>query len=88
MTENNTEKLSKTDDFKRICVGTQTFQFLRENNYSYVDKTKEIHDLIHNEKIVFLSRPRRFGKSGLVDRIKNKSKNKADETIETIKTKK
>ncbi|MDR1820198.1 MAG: AAA family ATPase [Methanobrevibacter sp.] len=37
-------------------MGTQTFEFLRENNYLYIDKTKEIYDLVHNEKIVFLSR--------------------------------
>ncbi|GAA5819156.1 MAG: AAA family ATPase [Methanobrevibacter sp. CfCl-M3] len=71
MGEDNNEKLSKHDDLKRICVGTQTFEFLMENNYLYVDKTKEIHDLIHNEKIVFLSRPRRFGKSLLVSTLKS-----------------
>ncbi|GAA5818416.1 MAG: AAA family ATPase [Methanobrevibacter sp. CfCl-M3] len=69
MGEDNNEKLSKHDDLKMICVGTQTFEFLRENNYLYVDKTKEIRDLIHNEKIVFLSRPRRFGKSLLVSTL-------------------
>ncbi|MDR2544987.1 MAG: ATP-binding protein [Methanobrevibacter sp.] len=65
------EKLSKPKDLKKICVGTQTFEFLIENNYLYVDKTKEIHELIHNEKIVFLSRPRRFGKSLLVSTLKS-----------------
>ncbi|GAA5818418.1 MAG: AAA family ATPase [Methanobrevibacter sp. CfCl-M3] len=69
MEEDKNEKLSKHDGLKRICVGTQTFEFLRENNYLYVDKTKEIRDLIHNEKIVFLSRPRRFGKSLLVSTL-------------------
>lgn len=56
---------------KKICVGTQTFEYLRENNFHYVDKTKEIHRLIHNEKIAFLSRPRRFGKSLLVSTLKS-----------------
>ncbi|MDR1819945.1 MAG: AAA family ATPase, partial [Methanobrevibacter sp.] len=71
MGEDKNKKLSKHGDLNRICVGTQTFEFLRENNYLYVDKTKEIRDLIHNEKIVFLSRPRRFGKSLLVSTLKS-----------------
>ncbi|MDR2544302.1 MAG: AAA family ATPase, partial [Methanobrevibacter sp.] len=61
----------KQSDFKKICVGTQTFEYLRENDYLYVDKTKDIRNLIHNEKIVFLSRPRRFGKSLLVSTLKS-----------------
>ncbi|MDR1820709.1 MAG: AAA family ATPase, partial [Methanobrevibacter sp.] len=61
----------KQSDFKKIMLGRQTFEFLIENNYLYVDKTKEIHDLINNESIVFLSRPRRFGKSLLVSTLKN-----------------
>jgi hypothetical protein len=71
MGENNNEKLSKSNDFKKIMLGRQTFEFLIENNYLYVDKTKEIHDLINNESIVFLSRPRRFGKSLLVSTLKS-----------------
>ena len=38
------------------------------NNYIYVDKTKYIRDLIKQEK-VFISRPRRFGKSLTLDTI-------------------
>ena len=38
------------------------------NNYIYVDKTKYIRDLIKLEK-VFISRPRRFGKSLTLDTI-------------------
>ncbi len=38
------------------------------NNYIYVDKTKYIKDLIKLEK-VFISRPRRFGKSLTLDTI-------------------
>ncbi|MDR1819662.1 MAG: AAA family ATPase [Methanobrevibacter sp.] len=71
MGESKNEELSKQGNLKRIYVGTQTFEFLRENDYLYVDKTKEIHKLIHSEKIVFLSRPRRFGKSLLVSTFKN-----------------
>ncbi|GAA5818066.1 MAG: ATPase AAA [Methanobrevibacter sp. CfCl-M3] len=71
MGEDKNEKLSKSNDFKKIMLGRQTFEFLIENNYLYVDKTKEIHDLINNESIVFLSRPRRFGKSLLVSTLKS-----------------
>ena len=45
-------------------VGIQTFENIREGNYLYVDKTKYIVDFrIKGMKYVFLSRPRRFGKS-------------------------
>jgi len=63
------ENYSKSDDFKQIRLGKQTFKFLIENNYLYVDKTKEIYELINNESTVFLSRPRRFGKSLLVSTL-------------------
>ncbi|MDR3292254.1 MAG: AAA family ATPase [Methanobrevibacter sp.] len=57
---------SKHTDFKKIMLGKQTFEFLIENNFLYVDKTKDIYDLIKNESVVFLSHPRRFGKSLLL----------------------
>lgn len=45
-------------------VGIQTFSNIREGNYFYVDKTKYIVDFREKKmKYVFLSRPRRFGKS-------------------------
>ena len=45
-------------------VGVQTFQTIREENYLYVDKTKYIVDFRQKKmRYVFLSRPRRFGKS-------------------------
>ena len=45
-------------------VGIQTFEKIREGNYLYVDKTKYIVDfLTKGMTYVFLSRPRRFGKS-------------------------
>ena len=45
-------------------VGIQTFSNIREGNYLYVDKTKYIVDFREKKiKYVFLSRPRRFGKS-------------------------
>ncbi len=45
-------------------VGIQTFSNIREGNYLYVDKTQYIVDFREKKmKYVFLSRPRRFGKS-------------------------
>ena len=45
-------------------VGIQTFEDIREKGYLYIDKTKYIVDFREKGmKFVFLSRPRRFGKS-------------------------
>lgn len=50
-------------------VGIQTFSKIIEDNYLYVDKTELIFKLVHDNQFVFLSRPRRFGKSLLVSTI-------------------
>ena len=53
-----------TEIVNKYPVGIQTFQNLREGEYLYVDKTKYIVDFRKKGmKYVFLSRPRRFGKS-------------------------
>lgn len=45
-------------------IGIQTFSKIREDGYIYIDKTDYLHALIESgSKYVFLSRPRRFGKS-------------------------
>ena len=45
-------------------VGIQTFEKIREKNCLYIDKTKYIVDFRKKEmSYIFLSRPRRFGKS-------------------------
>ena len=48
---------------QKLPIGIQTFEKIRLNNYLYVDKTKQILNLIENGECYFLSRPRRFGKS-------------------------
>jgi Predicted AAA-ATPase/PD-(D/E)XK nuclease superfamily len=48
---------------KNLPIGIQTFSEIRDGGYLYVDKTKQIHNLITSGKYFFLSRPRRFGKS-------------------------
>ena len=52
---------------KEIAQG-QSFQNLVLNNKIYIDKTKEIYNLLKYER-VFISRPRRFGKSLMLDTI-------------------
>ncbi len=47
----------------------QSFREIREGGYIYVDKTEIIHHVVETGKYYFLSRPRRFGKSLLVDTI-------------------
>jgi len=54
---------------KKLPTGIQTFSKIREDNYAYVDKTENIYNLIQNGTYYFLSRPRRFGKSLLIDTI-------------------
>ena len=48
---------------QRLPIGVQSFSRLREQNYLYVDKTEQIYRLLNLGEFVFLSRPRRFGKS-------------------------
>ena len=55
---------------KRLPIGIQSFPRLRETDSYYVDKTPLIRNLIDQSDYVFLSRPRRFGKSLLADTIK------------------
>ena len=50
-------------------IGIQTFSEIRNNDYLYVDKTKYIYEVTHPGKYVFLSRPRRFGKSLLTSTL-------------------
>lgn len=45
------------------------FREFYDNNYIYVDKTECIFNLIDNNKKIFISRPRRFGKSLTLDTI-------------------
>lgn len=53
-------------------VGLQTFAELRTKGYLYIDKTAYVYKMVHGDaKYVFLSRPRRFGKSLLVSTIKS-----------------
>nr|VFK60758.1 MAG: PD-(D/E)XK nuclease superfamily protein [Candidatus Kentron sp. UNK]VFK69455.1 MAG: PD-(D/E)XK nuclease superfamily protein [Candidatus Kentron sp. UNK] len=57
------------ENLKKLPIGIQDFEELRQGNYVYVDKTKLIHHLITNGVAWFLSRPRRFGKSLLISTL-------------------
>ena len=55
---------------RKLPIGIQTFREIREEGCYYVDKTAYAHRLVEGGKHYFLSRPRRFGKSLLVDTLK------------------
>ena len=59
----------ETND-RRLPVGIQSFEKIRKDGYLYVDKTDIIWQLANRNKTYnYLSRPRRFGKSVLVDTL-------------------
>ena len=56
-------------ELKRLPVGIQTYEKLINQDCLYVDKTEYIHKMVTLGNYVFLSRPRRFGKSLLVSTL-------------------
>lgn len=48
---------------RKYPVGIQTFSRLIQDGYVYVDKTDLVWEMVNFAKYIFLSRPRRFGKS-------------------------
>ncbi len=54
----------------KLPIGISTFSEIRSGDYLYVDKTEFAFDLISDHKYIFLSRPRRFGKSLFLDTLK------------------
>ncbi len=56
---------------RRLPIGIQDFRRLRETDCYYVDKTPLIRDLVERSDHCFLSRPRRFGKSLLLDTLRS-----------------
>ena len=59
----------ETKQLKRLPVGIQTFSEVIDLDCLYIDKTEYIWNMIHLSKYIFLSRPRRFGKSLLVSTL-------------------
>ncbi len=55
---------------RRLPIGIQSFRNLREDGCIYVDKTQLVKEITDQGRYFFLSRPRRFGKSLLLDTIR------------------
>ena len=55
---------------RKLPIGLQSFRTIREGDFYYVDKTPLVRELVERGRFYFLSRPRRFGKSLLLDTLK------------------
>jgi hypothetical protein len=55
---------------KKLPIGISTLGIIISEGYAYVDKSRFVHELADSGKYYFLSRPRRFGKSLLVDTLR------------------
>ena len=63
--------MEQTRRDRGYAVGVQEFDWIRERGSAYVDKTMYVHKMVSTDaKYFFLSRPRRFGKSLLVDTLR------------------
>ncbi|MCQ2314467.1 MAG: ATP-binding protein [Bacteroidales bacterium] len=56
---------------QKLPIGIQSFEDLRNKNFKYVDKTAIVFKLVSEGKYYFLSRPRRFGKSLLLNTLES-----------------
>ena len=65
-------------DTIKYPIGIQTFSEIITDGYLYVDKTEMIYEMVKKRKYVFLSRPRRFGKSLLMSTIEAYFKGRKD----------
>ena len=65
----NSKMRMEKRQMKRLPVGIQTFEKIIDGDYLYIDKTRYIWNMIHLGSYVFLSRPRRFGKSLLISTL-------------------
>lgn len=59
-------------------IGIQTFSKIIDGSYLYVDKTDLVYDIAQRYEYVFLSRPRRFGKSLLMSTLEAYFKGEKD----------
>ena len=59
-----------TMETRKYPVDTYTFEKIINGNYIYIDKTDMVYKMTHDYRYVFLSRPRRFGKSMLCSTLK------------------
>ncbi len=74
------------EQMRKLPIGIQTFEKLREENYLYVDKTAMVYKIASNSTPYFLSRPRRFGKSLLIIGIQTFEKLREENYLYVDKT--
>ncbi|MCG5520346.1 AAA family ATPase, partial [Ectothiorhodospira sp. 9905] len=55
---------------RNLPIGIQAFEKIRRGDHYYVDKTPHLLRLVGEGGYFFLSRPRRFGKSLLLDTLR------------------
>ena len=75
---NKSEKIMTNSIVRKLPIGIQTFEKIREGNYVYVDKTEWVWRMASLETPFFLSRPRRFGKSLLLSTFEAYFKGRKD----------
>ena len=63
---------------RKLPIGIQTFEDIRNDGYLYVDKTALMWTIANIGKPFFLSRPRRFGKSLLISTFEAYFKGRRD----------
>ena len=56
---------------RRYPIGIQTFSGIIREGFIYIDKTNLVWELAHYAKYIFMSRPRRFGKSLLTSTLES-----------------
>ena len=56
---------------KNLPLGKQNFEEIIREDLLYVDKTKQVYNLVQKGSLYFLSRPRRFGKSLLISTFRH-----------------
>ena len=59
------------EKLQKLPVTQSSFEAIIKENLLYVDKTRQVLTLLDQGKYLFLSRPRRFGKSLLVSTLKS-----------------
>ena len=68
---------------KKLGIGAQVLQDFSNENMIYVDKTEKIYELMQLGKHNFIVRPRRFGKSLLLDTIAAIHEGSREQFVET-----
>ena len=58
------------EKMRLYTAGTADFEIIRQDGRIYIDKTDLIYRMVKESRFVFLSRPRRFGKSLLCSTLK------------------